>query len=154
MLGQITGVQECDPVGVMDCYKRRITKHTRPKECLLPPWTMPRVRAHLMAAFETIRNALQHPPLSLRNLVLACDHHRNPPPLGTLCSPAHAEHGTPTLITRQDYTKTPTTQPKFIQNKREVPAQRPGRCRTSTRVAASWRGKWCRSTPKQDTYML
>ena len=77
-----------------------------------------------------------------------------PPPLGTLCSPAHAEHGTPTLRTRQDYTKTPATQPKFIQNKREVPAQRPGRCRTSTRVVASWRGKWCRSTPKHDTYML
>ena len=67
------------PVEVADCYKRRITKHVRPKEYPLPAAAMPRVRARLMAAFETIRNALQHPPLSLRNLVLACDHHQNPP---------------------------------------------------------------------------
>ena len=79
MLGEITGVQECAPEGAADCYKRRITKHARPKEYPLPSAAMPRVRARLMAAFETIRNALQHPPLSLRNLVLACDHHQNPP---------------------------------------------------------------------------
>ena len=69
VLGEITGVQECAPVEAADCYKRRITKHARPKEYPLPPAAMPRVRARLMAAFETIRNALQHPPLSSRNLV-------------------------------------------------------------------------------------
>ena len=52
------------------------------------------------------------------------------------CSPAHAEHGTSALRTHQEYTKPPTTQPKFIQNKREVPPQRPGRCCMSTAV---WR---------------
>ena len=86
MLGEITGVQECAPVEVADCYKRRITKHARPKEYPLPSAAMPRVRARLMAAFETIRNALQHPPLSLRNLVLACDHHPNP---HTKTAPSH-----------------------------------------------------------------
>ena len=30
--GKITGVQECAPEGAPDCYKRRITKHARPKE--------------------------------------------------------------------------------------------------------------------------
>ena len=73
------------PVEAADCYKRRITKHAGPKEYPLPSAAMPRVRARLMAAFETIRNALQHPPLSLRNLVLACDHHQNP-------SHAHPNH--------------------------------------------------------------
>ena len=61
MLGEITGVQECAPVEVADCYKRRIAKHARPKEYPLPSAAMPRVRARLMAAFETTRNALQHP---------------------------------------------------------------------------------------------
>ena len=30
--GKITGVQECTPERAADCYKRRITKHARPKE--------------------------------------------------------------------------------------------------------------------------
>ena len=77
--GDYRGSGMCAGIEAADCYKRRITKHARPKEYPLPSAAMPRVRARLMAAFETIRNALQHPPLSLRNLVLACDHHQNPP---------------------------------------------------------------------------
>ena len=49
-------------VEVADCYKRRITKHARPKEYPLPSAAVPRVRARLMAAFETIRNALRRRP--------------------------------------------------------------------------------------------
>ena len=150
MHGKITGVQECAPEGAADCYKRRITKHARPQEYPLPPWAVPQVRARLMAAFETIRTALQHPPLSLRNLVLACDHHKNPHGAHS----AYAE-GAPKNPTNPHPPHVYTTTPAHcIRNKREVPAQRPGRCRTSTRVVASRRGKWCRSTPKQDTCML
>ena len=150
MHGKITGVQECAPEGDADWYKRRTTQHATPKEYPLPPWAAPRVRARRMAALETIRTALEHPP--------------------TLTAKPGAGMRPPQKSPRYPFgicrgrTKTPTnphpphvytaTPAHFIRNKPEVPAQRPGRCRTSTRVAASRRGKWCRSTPKQDTCTL
>ena len=151
MLGEITGVQECVPVEAADCYKRRITKHARPKEYPLPPAAMPRVRARLMAAFETIRNALQHPPLSLRNLVLACDHHQNPPGAHS----AYAEGAPKTLPTHIPRMFTPPHQPIVLETNGKSPPNGP---EGAARRRASWRldrrGKWCRSTPKQDTCML
>ena len=132
MLGGITGVQECTPEGAANCYKRRITKHARPKEYPLPSAAMPRVRARLMAAFETIRNALQHPPLSLRNLVLACDHHQNPHGAHS----AYAEGAPKTLPTHIPRMFTPPHQPIVLETNGKSPPNAP---EGVARRRASWR---------------
>ena len=210
MHGNITGVQECAPEGDADWYKRRTTQHATPQECPIPPWAAPRVRVRLMAALKTIRTALEHPPLSLRNKVPPCDRHPNPAHARPQPPPTHTNaimagrggsqsarrprrrpavrlyhrralgtHATkqkeggnppPPPGTRRPFgvcrgrTKNPpnphpprvytSTPAHLLGNKREVPAQRPGTCRTATRVVASSRRNWCRSTPKQDTRLL
>ena len=132
MHGKITGVQVCAPGGAADCCKRRITKHARPKEYPLPPWAVPRVRARLMAAFETTRNALQHPPLSLRNLVLACDHHQNPHGAHS----AYAEGAPKTLPTHIPRMFTPPHQPIVLETNGKSPPNGP---EGVARRRASWR---------------
>ena len=117
MLGEITGVQECAPEGAADCYKRRITKLARPPECPLPPWAAPRVRARLMAALEPIRNALEHPPLALRNLVLASDRHQNPHGAHS----AYAEGAPKTLPTHIPRMFTPPHNPSLSKTNGKSP---------------------------------
>jgi hypothetical protein len=138
VLGKITGVQECAPERAADCYKRRITKHARPKECPLPQAAMPRVRARLMAALETIRNALQHPPLSLH-----AKRRGQSPPLGTrwplgICRGRTKNPTNP----RPPHVYT-TTPAHFIRNKREAPPQngREGGARRRHTKTGIW-GHW------------
>ena len=132
MHGNTTGVQECAPEGAADCYKRRITKPARPPECPLPPWAAPRVGARLMAALEPIRNALEHPPLALRNLVLPSDHHRKPHGAHSAC----ADGAPKTLPAHIPRMCTPPHQPTVLQTNARSPPNGPGGV---ARRRASWR---------------
>ena len=132
MHGNTTGAQECAPERAADCYKRRITKLARPPECPLPPWAAPRVGARPMAALEPIRNALEHPPLALRNLVLASDHHQNPHGAHS----AYAEGAPKTLPTHIPRMFTPPHNPSLSKtNGKSPPNGREG----VDRRRASWR---------------
>jgi hypothetical protein len=92
----------------------------------------PGARAPNGRAFETIRNALQHPPLSLRNLVLACDHHQNPHGAHS----AYAEGAPKTLPTHIPRMFTPPHQPILLETNGKSPPNGP---EGVARRRASWR---------------